>query len=299
MKLNQLDGMLAFLTVAQERSFTAAAAKLDVSTSAISQSVRQLEEKLGLRLLNRTTRSVSLTEAGEHFLARVAPALAELNDAAQELDSFRNAPTGLLRLNIPYIVWEMYLRELLARFLAINPGLSVELQFEDGFVDIVNEGFDAGIRLGEAVQRDMIAVPLAASADVCMVASPAYIQRCGLPQTIEDLRNHSCIRYRFRASKSIYRWELMRNGELIEVEVDGPLAVNDGRSMREAALEGIGVANVFKRQVAKDLSQGTLVGVLPQHWANFGRFCIYYPSRKQMPLKLRSFIDFCKQEIKD
>jgi DNA-binding transcriptional LysR family regulator len=297
MKLNQLDGMLAFLTVAQERSFTAAAAQLEVSPSAISQSVRLLEEKLGMRLLNRTTRSVSLTEAGERFLARVAPALAELNAATQELDSFRTTPTGLLRLNIPHVVWEMYLRELLANFLAINPGLSVELQFEDGFVDIVNDGFDAGIRLGESVQRDMIAVPLAASADVCLVASPAYIQRCGMPQSIEDLRTHSCIRYRFRASKSVYRWELIRDGELVEVEVDGPLTVNDGRSMREAALEGIGIANVFKRQVAKDMAQGILIGVLSQHWANFGRFCIYYPSRKQMPLKLRAFIDFCKQEI--
>ena len=299
MKLNQLDGMLAFLAVAQTRSFTSAAAQLEVSTPAVSQSVRQLEEKLGLRLLNRTTRSVSLTEAGENFLARVAPALAELNAAAQDLDSFRNAPVGVLRLNIPHIVWEMYLRELIGRFLATHPGLSVELQFEDGFVDIVGDGFDAGIRLGESVQRDMIAAPLVANADICLVASPAYIQRCGLPATIEDLAKHSCIRYRFRGSKSIYRWELMRDKVKVDVVVDGPLTVNDGRAMREAALEGIGIAYVFKRQVAQDIAEGRLLAIMPQFWVNFGHFCIYYPNRKQMPLKLRAFIDFCKEEIVD
>jgi DNA-binding transcriptional LysR family regulator len=296
MKLTQLDGLLAFATVARQGNFTAAAALLEVTPSAVSQTVRQLEERLGVRLLNRTTRSVSLTEAGEQFLARVGPAVAELTQAAAELDEFRRGASGTLRLNMPHIVYVTYLRPLLPGFLARHPGIKVELDLDDGFVDIVAGGFDAGVRLGESVQLDMVTVPLTRQARMCMVASPDYAARRGLPQSIEVLQQHDCIRFRFRRSQAIYRWELLREGQLIEVEVSGPLTVTDSTSMASAALDGIGIAYVFMRQVEADLAAGRLVPVLPACWPTFTGFHLYYPTRKQMPAKLRAFIDYCTEQ---
>lgn len=297
MKLNQLDGIVAFAMVADTRSFTAAAAKLEVSPPAISQSLRQLEERLGVRLLNRTTRSVSLTEAGERFYERVSPALGALTGAAEELNDFRDGLRGELRINAPHILWEIYLRELIAGFLLTHPGMRVEVQLEDGFVDIVKDGFDLGVRLGESVQRDMIAVPFTSPAQLCLAASPDYLARRGTPHTLEDLPQHDCIRYRFRGSKAIYRWELLRDDQLVEVDVEGRITCSDSRSMREAALDGLGIGYLFARQVERDLTEGKLVGVLQNHWPSFGSFCLYYPNREQMPAKLRAFIDFCKQRV--
>ncbi len=297
MKLNQLDGIVAFATVAQTRSFTAAAARLEVTPPAISQSLRQLEERLGVRLLHRTTRSVSLTEAGERFYERIGPALNTLQSASEELNDFRDGLRGELRINAPHILWEMYLRELIAGFLLANPGMRLEVQLEDGFVDIVKDGFDLGVRLGESVQRDMIAVPFTGPAQLCLAASPDYLTRRGTPQTLEELHQHDCIRYRFRGSKAIYRWELMRDCQLVEVDVEGRITCSDSRSMREAALDGLGIGYLFARQVEQDLTEGKLVGVLQDHWPSFGSFCLYYPNREQMPAKLRAFIDFCKSKF--
>jgi DNA-binding transcriptional LysR family regulator len=297
MKLTQLDGMLAFATVAQTRSFTAAAAALEVTPPAVSQAVKQLEDRIGVRLFHRTTRSVSLTEAGERFHARVGPALTELTEAAAELDSYREGPTGLLRINVPKIVWHMLLRPLVSGFLAANPGIRLEVRLDDGFVDIVAAGFDAGIRLGDSVQRDMVASVLTQSEGVCMVASPEYVSRCGTPKNIEALREHACIRFRFPGSGAIYRWELMREKRLIEVEVDGVFTTSDSVSMAEAARDGVGIAYVFERQVADDLANGRLLPVLQQCWHAYPGFRLYYPSRKQMPAKLRAFIDYCRSHI--
>ncbi len=297
MKLTQLDGLLAFATVARQGNFTAAAALLEVTPSAVSQTVRLLEERLGVRLLNRTTRSVSLTEAGEQFLARVGPAVAELTQAAAELDDYRRGASGTLRLNMSHIVYAAYLRPLLPGFLARHPGIKVELDLDDGFVDIVAGGFDAGVRLGESVQLDMVTVPLTRQEHMCMVASPDYAARCGLPQSIEDLQRHDCIRFRFRRSQAIYRWELLREGQLIDVEVGGPLTVSDSTSMASAALDGIGIAYVFARQVKADLAAGRLVPVLPACWPTFTGFHLYYPTRRHMPAKLRAFIDYCGEQL--
>jgi DNA-binding transcriptional LysR family regulator len=221
MKLTQLDGLLAFATVAERGNFTAAAAQLEVTPSAVSQTVRQLEERLGVRLLHRTTRSVRLTEAGEQFLARVAPAVAELAQAAAELDEYRGGASGVLRLNMAHIAYAACLRPLLPGFLARYPAIKLELDLDDGFVDIVAGGFDAGVRLGESVQLDMVTVPLTRQERMCMVASPDYAARCGLPCSVEELRRHDCIRFRFRKSQAVYRWEVLRDGQLIEVEVGG------------------------------------------------------------------------------
>ena len=297
MKLSQLDGMLAFVTVAQTRSFTAAAAALDVTPPAVSQAVKQLEDRIGVRLFHRTTRSVALTEAGERFHARVGPALGELTEATAELDSYRAGPTGLLRINVPKVVWHMLLRPLVSGFLDANPGVKLEARLDDGFVDIVAAGFDAGVRLGDSVQRDMVAAVLTETERICLVASPTYLSRHGTPTSIEALREHACIRFRFTGSGAIYRWELMRDGKLIEVEVDGPFTTSDSLSMAEAARDGIGIAYVFERQIAEDLASGRLLPVLPQCWYPQPGFRLYYPSRRQMPAKLRAFIDYCHDHI--
>ena len=290
MKLTQLDGLLAFATVAKQGNFTAAAALLEVTPSAVSQTVRQLEERLGVRLLNRTTRSVSLTEAGEQFLSRVGPAVAELTQAAAELDDYRRGASGTLRLNMSHIVYVAWLRPR-------HPGIKVELDLDDGFVDIVAGGFDAGVRLGESVQVDMVTVPLTRQEKMCMVASPDYAARRGLPASIEELQQHDCIRFRFRKSNAIYRWEVMRDEQMIEVEVNGPLIVTSSISMASSALDGIGIAYVFVRQVEADIAAGRLVPVLPACWPTFTGFHLYYPTRKQMPAKLRAFIDYCADQL--
>jgi DNA-binding transcriptional LysR family regulator len=283
--------------VAKQGTFTAAAAVLEVTPSAVSQTVRQLEERLGVRLLHRTTRSVSLTEAGEQFLARVGPAVAELAQAAAELDDYRRGASGTLRLNMANIVYAAYLRPLLPDFLARHPGIKVELDLDDSFVDIVAGGFDAGIRLGESVQVDMVSVPLTRQERMCLVAAPDYVARRGLPASIEDLQQHDCIRFRFRKSNAIYRWELMRGEQMIDVEVNGPLIVTSSISMASAALDGIGIAYVFARQVQADLDAGRLVPVLPDCCPTFTGFHLYYPTRKQMPAKLRAFIDYCGKRL--
>jgi DNA-binding transcriptional LysR family regulator len=240
---------------------------------------------------------VSLTEAGEQFLARVGPAVAELAQAAAELDDYRRGVSGILRLNMANIVYAAYLRPLLPGFLARHPGIKVELDLDDSFVDIVAGGFDAGVRLGESVQVDMVTVPLTREENMCMVASPDYVARRGLPDSIEALQQHDCIRFRFRKSNTIYRWELMRDGQMIDVEVNGPLIVTSSVAMASAALDGIGIAYVFARQVQADLDAGRLVPVLPACWPAFTGFHLYYPTRKQMPAKLRAFIDYCSSAL--
>jgi DNA-binding transcriptional LysR family regulator len=296
MKLTQLDGLLAFVTVAQQRSFTAAASALDVTPPAVSQAVKQLEQRLGVRLLHRTTRSVSLTEAGERYLARVGPAVGELLGASEALDDYRGGVSGRLRINAPYIVHELLLKPLLPGFLAAHPGVQLEMTLDDGFVDIVAGGYDLGIRLGDAVQRDMVALPFTRGERTCMVASPAYAERYGLPATPEQLREHRCIRHRFRSSGAIYRWELKRRGHVVEVEVDGPLVVSDSLSMAPAALQGVGIAYLFERQAAADLKAGRLLPVLPRHWPTLPGFHFYYASR-QAPAKLKAFVEYCRANV--
>jgi DNA-binding transcriptional LysR family regulator len=229
----------------------------------------------------------------------VGPAVAELTQAAAELDDYRRGASGTLRLNMSHIVYAAYLRPLLPGFLARHPGIKVELDLDDGFVDIVAGGFDAGVRLGESVQLDMVTVPLTRQERMCMVASPDYAARRGLPQAIEDLQRHDCIRFRFRRSQAIYRWELLREGQLIDVEVGGRLTVSDSTSMAGAALDGIGIAYVFARQVEGDLAAGRLVPVLPACWPTFTGFHLYYPTRRHMPAKLRAFIDYCSEQLEE
>src|SRR4051794_30536535 len=246
MKLNQLDGLVAFCKVAQYRGFTAAAADLEVSPSALSQAIRQLEARLGVLLLHRTTRSVSLTEAGEMYLARVGPALGQVLEAGEELNVLQGRPAGVLRINAARISTAMVLQPMLAGFLAENPHVQIELTNDEGFVDIVERGFDAGIRLGESVHQDMVAVPLGGPVTMAVGASTEYLQPGPAPRHPNDLVRHNCVRFRGPGSGLIYKWEFEIEGRPVEYEVQGSLTISDSLFGLDAALEGVGLAYTFE-----------------------------------------------------
>jgi DNA-binding transcriptional LysR family regulator len=291
MRLNQLDGLLAFCKVAEQRSFSAAAAALEVSPSALSQAIRALEARLGVRLLNRTTRSVGLTEAGEAYLARIGPALGEVLDAGEQLHALQGRPSGVLRINAARIAVAMVLRPLLADFLKAYPDVQVELTNDEGYVDIVERGFDAGVRLGESVQKDMVAVPLGGPVKVAIVGSPDYFKRHPAPKQPSDLVNHDCVRFRFSGSGAIYKWELLLGKRIVEHEVGGKLTVNDSLYSVDAALDGVGLAYTFEPLVTEHLRNKSLKQVLADYSPTFPGFYLYHPARRQQPSKLAALIN--------
>ena len=292
MKLNQLDGLLAFWKVAEHRGFTAAAAELEVSPSALSQAIRHLEARLGVRLLNRTTRSVSLTEAGAAYLARVAPALRDVREAGEQLQALRDRPSGVLRINAARIGAAMVLRPLLAGYLEAYPDVQVELTNDEGYIDIVESGFDAGVRLGESVQKDMVAVPLGGPVAVAIVGSHDYFKRHAIPRHPSDLVHHNCVRFRFSGSGAIYKWELQVDGRLVEYELGGNLTISDSLFSVEAALEGVGLAYTFEPLARLHTRSGKLKRVLTSFSPTFPGFYLYYSSRRQQPFKLKAFVDY-------
>src|SRR4051794_25211813 len=245
-KLNQLDGLVAFWKVAEHRGFTKAAAELEVSASALSQAIRQLEGRLGTQLLHRTTRSVSLTEAGEAYLARVGPALGQVVEAGEDLNALQGRPAGTLRLNAARISIAMVLQPMLSGFLQENPHVHLELTNDEGFVDIVERGFDAGVRMGESVHKDMVAVPLTGPLKMVVVASPDYLRKVPAPRHPDDLLQHNCIRFRFTGTGRIHKWEFQVQERLVEYEVQGNLTISDTTFGVDAALEGIGLAYMFE-----------------------------------------------------
>jgi len=291
-KLNQLDGLLAFWRVAEHRGFTAAAAALEVSPSALSQAIRHLETRLGVRLLNRTTRSVSLTEAGEAYLSRIGPALGDVMEAGEQLHTLSGRPSGVLRINAARISTAMVLQPLLAGFLEAYPDVRVELTNDEGYVDIVERGFDAGVRLGESVQKDMVAVPLGGPVAVAIVGSPGYFKRHPVPRHPSDLVHHNCVRFRFSGSGAIYKWELEVDGRLVEHEVSGSLTISDSLFPVEAALEGIGLAYTFEQLALPYIRSKQLKRVLGSFSPTFPGFYLYYPSRRQQPSKMRAFVGY-------
>ena len=292
MRIDQLDGLVAFRAVAQTRSFTTAAAQLEVSPQAVSQGVKALEARLSVRLFNRTTRSVALTEAGELLWARVGPALDDVMEATESVRELAEKPTGLLRISLPRLAFATLLQPQLARFHEQYPGIALELCFDDAFVDIVARGLDAGIRLDDSIAHDMVSVPLSAQEAIAIVASPAYLKRRGTPKTIADLAQHDCIRFRFSSTDVIFRWELLNEGRTVEVEVRGPITVNDPAAMVGCALEGLGLAYVLHRTAQDHLASGKLKRVLIPVSPTLPGLHLYFPSRRQLPMKLRCFVDF-------
>lgn len=291
MRLNQLDGLLAFCKVAEHRGFTAAAAALEVSPSALSQAIRHLEARLGVRLLNRNTRSVSLTQAGELYLARIAPALSDVLEASVQLHDLQGRPSGLLRINAARISIAMVLQPLLAGFLKAHPDVQVELTNDEGYVDIVERGFDAGIRLGESIQKDMVAVPLGGPITVAIVGSPAYFRQYPVPLHPSDLVHHNCVRFRFSGSGAIHKWELQVDGHIAEYEIGGNLTISDSLFSTEAAVEGVGLAYTFEQLSQPYIRTRQLKRVLTDFSPTFPGFYLYYPSRRQQSSKLKALVD--------
>jgi DNA-binding transcriptional LysR family regulator len=291
-RLNQLDGLLAFWKVAEHRGFTAAAAALEVSPSALSQAIRHLEARLGVRLLNRTTRSVSLTEAGEAYLSRVGPALGDVLEAGEQLHALQGRPSGVLRINAARISVAMVLQPLLAGFLQAHPDVQIEITNDEGYVDIVDKGFDAGVRLGESVQKDMVAVPLGGPISVAIVGSPDYFKQHPAPKHPAELVRHNCVRFRFSGSGAIHKWELTVDERIVEYEIGGSLTISDSLFSVEAALEGVGLAYTFEQLSRPHLRAKTLKRVLSDFSPTFPGFYLYYPSRRQQPSKLKAFVDF-------
>src|SRR5947208_2407885 len=272
-----LDGVEAFLSVAQHRSFRRAAAELGVTPSAISQAIRAVEARVGAALFIRTTRSVGLTEAGERFLSRAKPAFEELVAAAEVARDLGQRPAGLLRLSVPRAVVPILLEPLIASFCRVNPGVEVEVAASEELVDIAAGGFDAGIRLGQFIAADMIAVRLTPPFPLVVVGSPEYLRRQGRPERIGDLREHACLRMR-RSNGSIAPWSFVNGNKPVEALISGPLVAHDFPTVLGAAVEGMGLAQVSAPISAGPVKAGKLVHILEQFAPMASGVFLYYPS---------------------
>ena len=288
-----LDGVQAFLSVAQYRSFRRAAAELGVTPSAISQAVRALEARVGAALFARTTRSVGLTEAGERFLSRAKPAFEELVAAGEVARELGQRPAGLLRLSVPRAVVPILLQPLIASFCQAYPEVEVEIAASEELVDLAAEGFDAGIRLGQFIAADMVAVRLTRPFRFIIVGSPSYLAGRSRPKRPEDLRHHACLRLR-RSSGGLALWPLDDKGRTVEVAVSGPFIANDFPALLSAAVEGMGLAQVPEPIAAEALTGGRLVHVLKPFAPMTPGVFLYHPGRRQVMPKLRAFIDHVK-----
>ncbi|HEY1858583.1 LysR family transcriptional regulator [Acidocella sp.] len=285
----------AFTAVALTRNFRHAARLRNVSASSLSEAVRRLEARLGVRLLNRTTRSVTPTEAGQTLLARLTPAFAEVAAALDAVNSFRDSPRGTLRLDVATIVAREILPPIVTRFLTAHPGIVLEVTANDSFVDVLAAGYDAGIRYEERLERDMIAIPIGPRRQrYVAAASPAYLTRNGTPQHPRDLLHHACIRHRFASGVIAAPWEFERDGEVVHIVPDGPLIGSVIELEVAAALADLGVITTFEEFLKPHLASGALVPVLSAWCPEFSGPYLYYPSRRHMPTPLRAFVDFLK-----
>jgi DNA-binding transcriptional LysR family regulator len=255
-----------------------------------------LEARVGVLLLHRTTRSVSLTEAGQMYLARVGPALGQVVEAGEELNVLQGRPAGVLRLNAARISTAMVLQPMLAGFLRENPHVQLELTHDEGFVDIVERGFDAGIRMGESVQRDMIAVPLGGPITVAVVASPEYLGRVAAPRHPNDLVRHNCIRFRFAGTGAIHKWEFQVDERIVEFEVKGNLTISDTVFSIDAAVEGVGLAYTFEQLARPHIQAKRLKRVLTPFSPTFPGFYLYYPTRRNQSTKLKALIAYASRQ---
>jgi DNA-binding transcriptional LysR family regulator len=290
--------MNAFVAIAEQRSFAKAAVQLGVSPSTLSETLRKLEERLGVRLIERTTRSVSVTEAGERLLARLRPVLDDYEAAFESINDFRDSPRGQLRITVAPPAADLMMAPIIARFLAQYPDIRLELSVDDALTDIVASRFDAGIRAGERLERDMIAVRVTDPLQIMVVASPAYLDTRGRPTAPHELTGHNCIRIRL-SSGSFLPWLFARNGKSFEVAVEGTLIVNDVALALRAARDGLGLLQVPLNYVEPILGAGELESVLDD-WSHpqTSAFYLYYHSRRHMRAPLQVFVDFLRKQAK-
>jgi DNA-binding transcriptional LysR family regulator len=291
MRREELGDLTAFLAVAEERSFTRAAAKLGTSQSALSHTIRRLEARLGLRLLTRTTRSVAPTEAGERLLETLRPALDEIDGKLATLTELRDKPAGNIRITASGHAVETVLWPVLTRMLTDYPDITVELTIDTSLVDIVAERYDAGVRLGEQLAKDMIAVPIGPPLRMIVIGSPSYLDSHPTPWTPQDLTEHRCINLRMQTSGGLYAWEFEKDGREVKVRVDGQLVFNASRMCVKAAIDGLGLAFVMEDLALPYLADGRLRTVLEDWCEPFAGYHLYYPSRRQPTPAFAVFIE--------
>lgn len=290
-----LPALSWFVHIARHRSFTKAATEMEMSRAALSQHLKSLEQQLNVRLLHRTTRDMSLTEEGQRLFDAVAPALKMIDTAVAELGEVQSAPTGLIRVNTSRIAARTLLEPHLGEFLARYPGLRLELVLNDGFANIIADGADVGIRLGESLDEHMVAVPVTPRIEMAVVGSPAYFERHGIPQNPAELIQHNCLAYRFTSSGTLDRWSFTEpdgEGHTQVFEPRGSAVFNDDESMLRAALQGVGLIKYLDVCVREELESGQLVRVLQPWCQSFPGFYLYAPTRAQMPARVRALIDF-------
>lgn len=291
-----LADLAAFVAIASARSFRGAAKQKGVSPSTLSEALRRLESRLNVRLLNRTTRSVTPTEAGQRLLEHLAPTLAEVAAALDSLNDFRDDARGILRLNVPGVVADLVLPSILTRFLAVYPAITVEVVADENLIDVLAAGFDAGIRYDEAVERDMIAIPIGPRRQrYITAASEAYLASYGIPTHPRDLLDHRCIRLKF-ASGNMPAWEFQRRKQRVTISPKGPLIANRIELQLAAARSGLGVIHGFEGFIMPSVLRGDLVAILDDWVETFSGPYLYYASRRHMPGPLRRFVDFVKAE---
>jgi DNA-binding transcriptional LysR family regulator len=294
----EINDLAAFVSVARAGGFRDAARKSGVSASGLSTAIRRLEAKLGVRLLNRTTRSVVPTEAGARLIERLTPLLVEMDAALDILNAFRDRPAGTLKLNVPAGVARTVLPPIIAEFLRAYPDIHVEVVVEDGFVDILSVGCDAGIRYDERLEKDMIAIPIGPRIQrFATAAAPAYLDTHGRPQHPRDLLSHACLRGQFM-SGATPTWEYERAGEIVRIEPTGPLVVRPGAASDlsiSIAVAGLGILYLWEDMLRPYLESGVLEPVLKSWWQNFSGPFLYYPGRRHVPTPLRAFVDFIKR----
>lgn len=289
-----LADLTALAAIVAHRSFRKAADELGLQPSTLSHMMRTLEANMGVRLLNRTTRSVSATEAGARLVARLGPVLRDLDLALAEVDAFRSRPSGTLRINASEMAARMLLHTVVPTFLARHPEMALDLVSEGRLIDIVAEGFDAGVRLGEQVPQDMIGMRFGGTARFVPIAAPAYLARRPAPQVPDDLRSHACIRFRLPSGK-LFRWEFERHGQELVMDVSGPLTLDHLGLMAEAAAEGLGIAYVPENTARPHLARGEVVIVLDDWCPQIPGLFLYYPGHRHVPAGLRAFIDVLKE----
>jgi len=285
--------LTAFVAIAERGNFSRAAGALGLSASTLSQTIRSLEERLGVRLLNRTTRSVALTEAGEQLLAQVHPALDELGQAVESINAFRDTPTGVLRLSVMSLAVGLVIEPVLPAFRAAFPDITLDIIVDDSLDDIVDGRFDAGIRSGSRIERDMIAVRVSRDSRLIAVASPAYLAAHARPGLPLDLRAQNCIRFR-QTTGAIHPWQFEKNAEKVEVAVEGSLITNNLDLVVRAAREGAGIGYMLEDYIAADIEEGLLIPLLEDWSVPYAGYHLFYPSRRQMPAKLKAFVDFLR-----
>ena len=293
-----LSDLNAFVAVARARGFRDGARVSGASASGLSEAVSRLETQLGVRLLNRTTRSVSPTEAGQRLLERLGPALNEVESALDVVNNFRDRPVGTLRLNVPVSAARLLMPAIVPRFLEQYPEIQLEVVAEDSFIDVLAAGCDAGIRYDERLEQDMIAVPIGPRVQrFATAAAPAYLDRCGRPEHPRDLLHHACLRGRFSSGAIVGPWEFERDGEIVRIDPAGPLVVSVGAAMDlavDTAIAGTGIISLFEGWLRPHLDSGALEPVLEAWWQSFPGPFLYYPGRRLVPAPLRAFIDFIK-----